>query len=493
MMSKYSAFNDKGFKAAIQNLLKQVQEVYLSDNIPWVVGYSGGKDSTAALQLVWMALADLAPEKRHKTIHVITNDTLVENPIVALWVNQSLETISVTAQKLNLPIVPNKLEPITDDTFWVKMLGCGYPAPRPKFRWCTSRLKIDPTSRFIQKVVSTSGEAIVVLGTRKAESAARAQVMEKHSLNSTREHLNQHSSLTNAWIYPPIGDWSNDDVWTFLMQIDNPWGYDNKDLLTMYQGATEGGECPLVIDTNTQSCGSSRFGCWTCTLVDKDRSMEAMIQNDEEKEWMLPLLELRNAMDFRTMGERGDRGVRDFRRMHGKVQIFNGEPIPGPYVQSFREKLLRQLLEAQQWIRENGPKEVRTIELITLRELRKIRDIWYDEKHEIEDNLPHIYEEVTGLPFPDAKRFSLPGLGYEEMQLLKECCDGDEIHYQLVRALLHTEKKHSLMTRRTGLFNSLEKVIERSFFEDTEDAKQYALEKKQSEESIQEILQAFAN
>jgi DNA sulfur modification protein DndC len=261
----------------------------------------------------------------------------------------------------------------------------------------------------------------------------------------------------------------------------------------MYQGATEGGECPLVIDTNTQSCGSSRFGCWTCTLVDKDRSMEAMIQNDEEKEWMLPLLELRNAMDFRTMGERGDRGVRDFRRMHGKVQIFNGEPVPGPYMQSFREKLLRLLLEAQQWIRKNGPEEVRNINLITLRELRKIRDLWVNEKHEIEDSLPNIYKEVTGEDFPDAKRFNLAGFGYEEMLLLKECCDGDEIHYQMVRELLHTEKEFSLMTKRTGLFKKLEQAIERSFFEDAEDAKQHALEKKKSDETIQGIVEEFSN
>ena len=261
----------------------------------------------------------------------------------------------------------------------------------------------------------------------------------------------------------------------------------------MYQGATEGGECPLVIDTNTQSCGSSRFGCWTCTLVDKDRSMEAMIANDEEKEWMLPLLELRNAMDYRTMGERGDRDVRDFRRMHGKVQIFNGEPIPGPYIQSFREKLLKLLREAQHWIRENGPDDVRNIELITLPELRKIRDIWVSEKHEIEDSLPHIYEEVTGTAFPDPKRFDLAGFGYEEMQLLKECCEGDEIHYQMMRELLHTEKNYSLMTRRTGLFNALEKSIERSFFVDIEDAKQYALEKKKSMDDIQDIYDAVSN
>lgn len=292
--------------------------------------------------------------------------------------------------------------------------------------------------------------------------------------------------------FTPIVEWSNDDVWTFLTQVENPWGHSNEALLYMYAGATADGECPLVLDTNTPSCGTSRFGCWTCTLVEKDRSMEAMILNDEAKEWMLPLLELRNAIDFRTMGERRDKGLRDLRRMSGKVQLFFGEPIHGPYKQEFREHLLAKLLEAQQWVRENGPEEVRYIDLITLDELRKIRDIWVEEKHEVEDSLPHIYEKVTGEAFPDEKRFGLAGLGYEEMCLLKECCEEDEIHYQLVRELLHVEKQYSLMTRRSGLFGAIEKALEKGFYADEEDAKQRALEIAAAEEAVNEKIQALA-
>lgn len=487
-----SAFEEKGLSTSVAELIKEIQEIYLADQVPWVVGYSGGKDSTATLQIVWMALEQLPPEKRNKPVYAITNDTLVENPVVALWVDKSLSIMKEAAKKKGLPITPQKLVPEIDDTFWVKMLGWGYPAPRQKLRWCTHRIKISPTSRFIQRMVRKSGEAIVVLGTRSAESQKRAAVLKAHAANSNREHLNQHSDLPNAWIYPPIVRWTNDDVWTFLMQYENPWGHSNNDLLTMYRGATADGECPLVLDTNTPSCGSSRFGCWTCTLVEKDRSMEAMIMNDEEKEWMLPLLEIRNSLDWRTMGERSDKDLRDFRRMSGKVQLFNGEPIHGPYKQSVRENLLRRLLEAQQWIRANGPEEVRNIDLITLDELKKIREIWVEEKHEVEDSLPFIYEEVTGELFPDEKRFNLSGLGYEEMQLLKECCNGDEIHYQLVRELLHVERQHSMMTRRSGLNASLEKALEKGFYANEEDAKNRALEHLAEQQSIEERIQAIA-
>lgn len=487
-----SAFDELGFKATIDHIIQEIQQIYLADEIPWVVGYSGGKDSTATLQLVWMALEQLPKEDRKKTVYAITNDTLVENPIVSLWVDTSLALMKKAAKTSDIPIQPNKLIPVMEDRFWVKQLGWGFPAPRQKFRWCTHRIKIAPTSKFVQNVVRKSGEAIIVLGTRSAESVARARVLKNHALNSNRDHLNQHSDLPNAWIYPPIANWSNDDVWFFLNQIKNGWGHSNKELLNMYRGASADGECPIVLDTNTPSCGSSRFGCWTCTLVEKDRSMEAMIFNDEEKEWMLPLLELRNFFDFRTMGERGDKDVRDFRRMSGKVQLYNGEPIHGPYKQHFREELLKKLLEAQNWIQEHGPESVRNLELITIEELQKIRDIWVEEKHEVEDSLPHIYEQVMAKPFPDVKRYNLAGLGYEEMKLLKECCGEDEIHYQLVRELLHVEKQHSLMTRRSGLFGSLEKALEKGFYADEDDARQRALDKFDIEQAVENKLMDIA-
>src|SRR5205085_2950973 len=202
-------------------------------------------------------------------------------------------------------------------------------------------------------------------------SATRAAVMARHEARRVRDRLSPNANLPNSLVYTPIEDWSNDDVWLFLMQVKNPWGHDNKSLLGMYQGASEGGECPLVVDSSTPSCGTSRFGCWVCTVVDKDRSMEAMIKNDEEKVWMTPLLELRNELD-----KPDDRDRRDFRRMTGRVQLFQDRTVPGPYTKTWREHWLRRVLEAQQLARQEGPAEFRNLCLITLDELHEIRRIW---------------------------------------------------------------------------------------------------------------------
>lgn len=245
----------------------------------------------------------------------------------------------------------------------------------------------------------------------------------------------------------------------------------------MYQGATEGGECPLVVDTSTPSCGDSRFGCWVCTLVEKDKSMQAMIQNDEEKEWMLPLLELRNELDPPRTPE-GDRPLRDFRRMSGAVQLFNDRPIPGPYKQAVRENWLRKVLNAQEHIRQHGPLEVRDLELITIEELEEIRRIWVVQKHEIEDALPGVYEAVTGQPYPGRCLDDNLVMGAKEMELLEELCGDDELHFQLSRELLSIEKQHKPMLRRAGLFKEIEQAFIRSFYEDEKDAVERARQRR---------------
>ena len=476
--NRNTAFATDGINTAIDNLVEEVQHLYLSDSIPWVIGYSGGKDSTATLQLVWQALLDLNQHERTKPVHVISTDTLVENPVVALWVSRSLKIMEEAAQEQRLPIVPHRLLPELKDRYWVNLIGRGYPAPRPKFRWCTSRLKINPSNKFILDLVEQSGEAILVLGTRRAESSVRAANMKKYEQASTRELLSAHGQLDRSWVYTPIADWSNDDVWLYLNQYKNPWGYTNKNLLGMYQGATEDGECPLVVDTSTPSCGDSRFGCYVCTLVEKDKSMHAMIQNDEEKEWMLPMMEFRN----KWLDIKQDRGKRDFRKMNGSLMVHNDRLVHGPYKQEYREQMLRALLDSQKVARELAPKDIEDLELITLEELDEIRRIWVTEKHEIEDHLPALYEDVEAKPYPGVDLVVNNAVDASSLKELKALCDedGDEdgVRYQMIRELLHIEQEYRTMARRAGLYPALEKAIERGAFDNEEDAEEYGLRRR---------------
>lgn len=59
----------------IHGIMADVREAYLGDARPWVVGFSGGKDSTMVAQLVYYMLANLPPRDRHKQVHFLASDT----------------------------------------------------------------------------------------------------------------------------------------------------------------------------------------------------------------------------------------------------------------------------------------------------------------------------------------------------------------------------------------------------------------------------------
>ena len=492
-MAKYKArrsvFDNQSLEDVTGILIEEIIDLYQSDSTPWVVGYSGGKDSTATLQLVWMAIEKMGAKLAKKPVHVISTDTLVENPIVASWVANSLEKINATAKLKKLPIQAHRLLPALTDSFWVNLLGKGYSAPRQKFRWCTSRLKINPSHKFISAMVDKHGETILVLGTRIAESKARARTMKRHAQKRTKARLSPNASLRNSMIYSPIEDWSNDDVWMFILETRNPWGHENMDLFEMYKGASEDGECPLVVSSNTPSCGDSRFGCWVCTLVEKDKSMQAMIRNNEDKAWMLPLLEIRNEIDFRNMPEGGDKHMRDFRRMRGNVQLFNGKPIPGPYKQQVRENILAKLLRTQTQLQENGPTEFKSLELIRLEELEEIRRIWVVEKHELEDSLPGIYEAATGYKYPGKAVDESTQFSKDDLKILSELTAGNAFQYEMIRELLSIETKSKNVLRRKNIYADLKKAIERNFYHDEADAVGFARNKEQLREMMGSSLQ----
>lgn len=491
-----SAFDETCLEGSIRVKIDQIKKIYSSDQIPWVVGYSGGKDSTAVFQLVWLALSEMTAEERFKPVHVISTDTLVENPVVSAWVLKSLKRMEAAASKQGLPIYAHSLTPEVKNTFWVNLIGKGYPAPRPKFRWCTERMKIKPVDTFIGDVVKQKGEAILVLGTRRAESSVRAAVMKKYEKQRTRQWLSPHTSLPNAFVYAPIEEWQNDDVWEFLGTYENPWGHSNGELVSMYRDATEDRECPLVHDKSTPSCGSSRFGCWTCTMVEEDKSMKAMITNDAEKAWMQPLLEFRNELDEH------DHDKRDFRRMSGHVQLFteageDGETraIPGPYTQASRADWLRKLLRAQQQVRttKGAPKEAQELELITFPELHAIRKIWVVDKHEVEDLVPKIYLEETGLEFPAQELDESQPFGLAEMEILKEACDGDSLHFELVRELLDIERRFRSMSKRSNLFDRIDDAFKKGFYDSADDATERAAGRRERKAKVASDVEGLSS
>lgn len=478
--------NTEGF--TLKHFIDDIQTVYCADNRPWVIGYSGGKDSSAVVTLVYLALQALNEDKRTKHVYIVASDTLVETPLVVDHVNKSLESIGNNARRDGLPISTHKVLPKPNETFWSCLLGKGYPAPTKSFRWCTERMKIDPVSDFITDKVAKHDEVIVVLGSRSQESASRAQVIAKHKIENTR--LARHTTLANAFIYTPIDTWSMDDVWKILracslevtispmgigkkwsndygLEWENPWGGKNLTLWNLYKDSSDQGECPMVIDDSTPSCGNSRFGCWTCTVVTKDRAMESLIQNGEE--WMRPLLDFRNMLADTNVPENKPL-YRNFKRRTGKVsyqRVKDGqeltadrEHVPGPYMLKFRKQWVKQLLVQEKAFNESGYQ----VTLITKPELHAIRQEWLNDPNEPDwaDSLPDIYHNVYGTNL-DWVINDNNSFGEIEAQILQQLGNDYDVAPEMIQKLLDLEISLEGLSRRTGVFDKIGSLLKRDW------------------------------
>ncbi|MFY9300453.1 MAG: DNA phosphorothioation system sulfurtransferase DndC [Candidatus Nitrosotenuis sp.] len=440
-------------KRSLDNIYDEIRSVYLGDNRPWILGFSGGKDSTCMVELVWIAIAGLPKEKRHKKIFIISSDTLVESPKIVDQITNTLDKMEKAAKKNDLPISTNLVRPLLEDTFWVNLLGRGYPAPSKNFRWCTDRLKIKNADRFIVEKVSQYGEAIVVLGTRKDESGSRQQLMNLYEIKGSL--LSRHSKFAQTYVYTPIKDFTTEDVWNYLLQNKNPWGSNNRDLLALYQNA-KAGECPLVVDTSTPSCGNSRFGCWVCTVVEKDRSMENLIDNGEE--WMEPLLELREILK-ETQDPEIKKKVRELKRRQGYISFKSdgsGKITRGPYTLEFCQDFLRKLLRAQLKVRKTGPNQ--NMELISQEELIEIQRIWRMERGDWKNSVYGIYEEEIHEKLPESQE-DLGIFGKVEQELLHQVCGKYDIPSILVSKLLQVELESQGMSRHSSVYGKINKIL----------------------------------
>ena len=449
---KRSVFDEK----QLDEIYEEIRTVYLSDDRPWILGFSGGKDSTCMIQMTWNALRNLPRAKLTKGIHVISSDTLIESPQIVDRITGSLAKIEEAAKNDKLPITTNLLRPPISDTFWVRVLGMGYPAPTPMFRWCTEMLKISNADRFIREKVSEHGEVIVLLGTRKSESSTRQQTM--NLLEIKNSVLSHHKTYAQTYVYTPLVDFETDDVWNYLLQNKNPWGDRNRDLLALYQDANAA-ECPLVVDTSTPSCGGGRFGCWTCTVVEKQKSLDGMIESGED--WMEPLAELRHELK-KSQDPKVWPNIRRITRRNGRVDLRNdgSDYTPGPYTLEFRKEYLRKLLEGQARIRKTV--KGRDMVLISEDEIREIQKIWRKEEGDWQDTAYSIYQDVTGIRLrPDS--LEIGSFGASEQRILEEICKEQEMPYRLVSCLINAEIDSQRKGRHASVFAAIGKELGREW------------------------------
>ncbi len=412
-----------------QKIKETLLNLYLNDERPWLIGFSGGKDSTMVASLIFDVVSKIPMEQKTKPISVVCTDTKVEIPAIAEMIDGTLSRMRKFSEANNLNIDANLLMPEIEQSFWVNIIGRGYPPPNRTFRWCTQRMKIDPVNVFVKERIGHWGEAILHLGARRAESSTRAQTM---ASRNTRNGLRRHPDLPRVWILNPIEFLSTEEVWAYLLQHPNPWGGDNRVLYKLYANAS-GGECPLVVDDSTPSCGNSRFGCWTCTVVERDKASEGLFASGDDR--MEQLIEFRETLLYYREPANGKR---DMRRM-------NGNEGPGPLHLPARKELLMKLLKLQE---ESGMK------LISEEELLLIQKFWNTAREPDSGyGVGRIVNKQNGIHMKDLTEFS------RLHELQEEVAREMDISADIFRRLLGKVEDYSESHRAMGLQDDLLNIL----------------------------------
>lgn len=427
---------------------KEMELVYLHDQRPWMIGYSGGKDSTLLCQLVFEMLESLPEENRWKPVYIVTSDTMVENPIVKTYMHKMSKAINEASTAKNLNVQAHIIYPEIRQTFWSLMIGLGYPTPEPPgFRWCTERLKINPSNAFTYDTIKKDGEIVILLGVRKAESAARSRSISSREIEG--KLLTPHPQITKAYVYSPLSEVRNENVWEYLLRGDgkSAWNTDNHYLYNLYQGENLSEEDSVVGQVNKDNMkvtGNSRFGCWICTMVKEDKSLKNFIDHGASE--LIPLRDFRNwLVELRATPE-----ARDYRRRNGSVYLTSsGEYGRGPFTMETRKEILKRLLQL----------EVETgFELITLEELKMIDKLWEDEGDLSRRSLVEIYAEVKGqkLPWDNYRKAKYDE---ETIDLLHSLCAKYEVPFDLVSKLMISVDNSKFYTRSAVTAKNVERIL----------------------------------
>ena len=496
------------------------------NDLPWVIGYSGGKDSTCTTQIILDTMIELKKtgEKLNKKIYIISSDTMVETPMIVSTIHNTISSINNLAKLYDLPIEAYIIRPKFENSFWANLIGKGYPCPNQTFRWCTDRMKINPANDFIMNIVDKYGEVIMILGVRDGESNSRDRVLENHTIEGRK--LMRHTTMPNAYVFAPIRKFNIDNVWDYLLNHKSPWGADNRELFDLYRESAD--DCPLIIDKETKqhaTCGNSRFGCWVCTVVSKDKSLTSFINKGEY--WLKPLLDYRNwlysirdneSMRMRirhggsiyfskilknddntfTIPAKGDRKKIIISNIDGKWldsdniewHIFEGvssESDAKEYIArnninlcdgSNPHIIIKKIDEeyAQlgpgpftQTAREEMLKRLLVLQkeignrytLIRNEELLEIRKLWF-KSGVWEDSVSKIYYDVFGKEL-NLISDDIKVFDYSDLRVLEKICTKENINLNLMQDIFHIEKKYMGYNNRTELSKNLKKILSQEF------------------------------
>ncbi len=390
----------QSYQELIEIAKEDMKTMYLNkeDKGHWAVAWSGGKDSTCVLKMITEIVMDLPKEQRTRHIYVVMSDTIVENPELDIYMLDQMDLFNKWAKEADAPFSAHMVFRPIEKGYFMLLLGKGYPLPSNSMRWCTDKLKIKPQEKFLEELAPS----FILSGVRRSESRQRGLSIQKRSISEKiAEYANGKLAAIGAKIFMPIVDFDVEDIWRNLRQ-PTLWS-STEDIRRIYKEAT--GECgfvnPVGIEEKKVEVCGARFGCWTCSVIVKDRSTDQMAKTHD---WMMPLTAWRT-LQMRVYGrftparpEGQPRKIRSLVIKKYKAINFaimritkagygrNGAEFKlgaGTLTMEVREMLLDELLKTQKEVnRLRAIEQLPAIDLIKKDELDAIYKIHEEDKKE---------------------------------------------------------------------------------------------------------------
>lgn len=259
----------------------QSLQAYGNDRSTWVVGFSGGKDSTATITFIDWAIKT-GQVQRPANLIAIYCDTAMELPSLESNAHQLLDHLERTGWRTIRTIPQLETKPTKTERFFVTMLGRGYPPPSSRFRWCTQRMKADKIDAAYKLVFQEYGEDFLGIdGIRKGESAARDQIIVASCSSDDGEcgqgwfHKNQRGSGYNL---SPLLHWRICHIWDWLMIADLEHGYPTRGVAETY--GFEEGDDPSDLSGRTGCIGCPLVTCGNKSKPKPDKALATVLQSD---------------------------------------------------------------------------------------------------------------------------------------------------------------------------------------------------------------------
>lgn len=255
---------------SMPDLEKVFELIHKVRAFPFVIAYSGGKDSSVTLDIVARYADKYGLEA---PIYVVYNETWLDPPPVRKWVYSHLEAVKRWAKQTGRDFKIIITTPPPGKDFFTLVLEKGYALPVIRWHapWCNKEMKTRPTGRLLKKIMQENGykTLVYVTGGRITESSRRKKSLRKLGVESPLS-VTKKEYVGKVYYLAPIYDWKDEEVLTYLKEnTPTIFGDSYIPLLNLYRRYGENGR-------------KLRTGCWICPQVKRDKFLEAYAKDHPE-------------------------------------------------------------------------------------------------------------------------------------------------------------------------------------------------------------------